>query len=324
MYANGLFLRPRYAHLFPANGFFHTDNMRTLTSPPDRCVMSLQSFMAGFLQPPAHNNTISVHWQPFGMEVDSDGELVYFLAKNCPIFQELWHDLQVNPPADVQQWLKEDQEILVQLGKVFGLPLDYFLIVIMVGDLIRTNISMPTEYTPDWAREVYYTTLEKYLVRFLNMAHETEEMMRIRGSPLITEIVNNFDAVAEGRVTGKSFLIYSSHDLTIITLARVIGVYDQLPALASYADTIMLELVDNEGGKEMQVQAVYVDYAGAQPQLYHLSIPGCEQQCSLTMFKEIVREFLVDLADVCGETKASSNNRSNHYTSLFEKFIYST
>lgn len=75
MYLNGLFLRLRYSHLLPEDELFRVNNMRILSSPEVRCVMSTQAFMAGLLPPATNDTTIPLMWQPFAMQVDNDGDV---------------------------------------------------------------------------------------------------------------------------------------------------------------------------------------------------------------------------------------------------------
>lgn len=246
------------------------------------------------------------NWELFHckFKFSSNFQIIYFDSKSCPKFEESFENLTTtNPPADVQKWLIEDKPILDQLSGKIGIPLNKFQTLIGIADIIRSNIAMQDQETPRWAIDAYYATLEKYLARFLDVAHETEVMLKIRGGPLITEIVRNMEAKAANETNGegKNFQIYSSHDLTILSLGRVLNVTAQIPQLPSHADTIMIELVDNEGGQEeLQVQTIYVDNSKAIPNLYALHVPGCGVQCSLTRFRQLVAPYLVDnLEDLC-------------------------
>lgn len=70
LYENGILLRLKYYDLFPKDGFFRLSNMQILTSVPERTMMSLQSFMAGFFPPPLADLTLPIYWQPFFTNVD--------------------------------------------------------------------------------------------------------------------------------------------------------------------------------------------------------------------------------------------------------------
>lgn len=75
LYNNGALLKEKYKHLFPADGFFKLSNMQIMSSVPERTMMSLQSFMAGFFPPPPRDNSLPVNWQPFFCTVDYEGKV---------------------------------------------------------------------------------------------------------------------------------------------------------------------------------------------------------------------------------------------------------
>lgn len=64
MYNLGKNLRPRYYRLLPPNGLYSKDNMYVESSYAERCIMSAQSFMAGFLPPLENTNPLPIPWQP--------------------------------------------------------------------------------------------------------------------------------------------------------------------------------------------------------------------------------------------------------------------
>lgn len=68
-------MRLKYQHLFPEDGYFRLSNMRIMSSVPDRCIMSLQSFMSGFLPPPLLDLTLPLYWQPFTHATDHAGQV---------------------------------------------------------------------------------------------------------------------------------------------------------------------------------------------------------------------------------------------------------
>lgn len=64
MYDLGQTLRNRYYRLLPPNGLYSKDNMYVLSSAAERCLMSAQSFLAGFLPPLTNQNVLPILWQP--------------------------------------------------------------------------------------------------------------------------------------------------------------------------------------------------------------------------------------------------------------------
>lgn len=165
----------------------------------------------------------------------------------------MYNDLNYNNnPADIAAWLAQDKPIIDELAGLIGYPLSGFKMLVGISEIVRANYAMGV-YTPDRILEIYSSTLQKYMERYLELCHETEFMITVRGGPLITQIVDNMDAVAQNSKDKRDFMIFSAHDMTVFSLAKVLGVTSQIPKLPNYADTILIDLVEN-GGSELQVQ----------------------------------------------------------------------
>lgn len=71
-YKLGVKLRERYRSLLPKNGFYSTNEMYVMSSATERCLMTAQSFLAGFLPPnvddgdddDVHRHLLPIKWQP--------------------------------------------------------------------------------------------------------------------------------------------------------------------------------------------------------------------------------------------------------------------
>lgn len=293
MYDTGALLRLKYSHLFPDNGYFRLRNMRIMTSVPERTMMSLQSFMAGFFPPPLLDSTLPIWWQPFFTEVDHKGEVIYFDQEQCPRYIQQLYGIMMNPPEDVLRWVEEDREILDYVSQQTGAPLNNFMEVMMFSETLKAQIYI--EPVPSWLVEIYYSTLEKYVARSFTLMHHTFEMQRIRGGPLITQIVENLEAVQRGDSSGAPIMIYSAHDMTIFSLAFALGVQDQIPAIVNYADTMMVDLMRNGN-----VEVYYLNNGKTIPTRTLLNVPGCGRSCPLATFRRAVANMIVtDLNALC-------------------------
>lgn len=224
---------------------------------------------------------------------------MHFKPEVCPTYYAAYNDLIHNPPADVLAWFEEDAEEIEILSGHMGLSVRSVMALYYIGDFVKTNLFLG-DSIPEWALEAYNTFLPKYMKRYFQMCHETDFMVRVRGGPVITQIIENMEAYASGAKEARNILIFSAHDMTVESLIRVLGVRDQTPELVNYADTVLIELVD-EGGSELQVQALYVDNSGAIPNRYAVSVPGCGTLCNLATFKSVVSKYLVpDYEGLCG------------------------
>lgn len=215
--------------------------------------------------------------------------MVFYDRKACPRFTKDLCDLILTPPEDILAWMKKDRPVLDELSKITGRPLKTVLQVGLFADMIKTQMYICPD-TPQWAIDAYYSTLMKYIGGMFRLFHGTQEMIKIRGGPLLTEIVNNMVAVNENHVSGRNFLIYSAHDMTVLSLAYVLGVQSQIPAMPHYSDTFMVDLLDNG-----QVQVVYMNTERHdEPTMTVMDVPGCGLSCPLDKFREVFKDMLVD------------------------------
>lgn len=64
MYDSGTNLRARYYRLLPSDGYYSKNIVFVTSSYAERCIMSAQSFLAGFMPPLENFNPLPILWQP--------------------------------------------------------------------------------------------------------------------------------------------------------------------------------------------------------------------------------------------------------------------
>lgn len=77
----GVRLRERYQPLLPKNGFYSTNEMYVMSSATERCLMTAQSFLAGFLPPndDDQRHFLPINWQPVAVNsVPRESDRVQF------------------------------------------------------------------------------------------------------------------------------------------------------------------------------------------------------------------------------------------------------
>lgn len=67
LYNLGKSLRKRYNQLIPSTGIYSSDFMNVQSSATERCSMSAQSLMAGFLPPVGESHSLPIPWQPIAI-----------------------------------------------------------------------------------------------------------------------------------------------------------------------------------------------------------------------------------------------------------------
>lgn len=192
-----------------------------------------------------------------------------------------------NPTPELREWMEKDRPVLDEISKVANTPLRHVFEVGKFAEGIKSQLYID-ENPPEWALEAYHSTLKKYVGKLFATFHATEDMVKIRGGPLITEIVNNMVAVQNQTPSARNFLIYSAHDLTLLSLAYVLGVQDQIPEIPYYGDTFLVDLLDNG-----QVQVIYMHTETEVPTLTVMNVPGCGYSCPLDVFREKLSDMFV-------------------------------
>lgn len=197
-----------------------------------------------------------------------------------------------NPPPHMMAVFEAEKEALDEISRQLGAPLNSSIMdVVMLGDTIDTKIRL-NESVPSWAVEAL-VTVHKFNNMFMEIFIGSEFKTKVRGGGVITQVVQNMEAVINKSTEGKKFLIYSGHDLNLNVLAMILGVQSQIPQpTPNLADTILIDLVDN-GGSEMQVQSLYVDNSGNVPKRFVLDVPGCGKICNFSTFKGVVSKYFI-------------------------------
>lgn len=67
MYHLGRNLHTRYYRLLPKDGLYSKEEILVQSSASERCVMSVQSFLAAFMPPLENRNPLPIPWQPISI-----------------------------------------------------------------------------------------------------------------------------------------------------------------------------------------------------------------------------------------------------------------
>lgn len=127
---------------------------------------------------------------------------------------------------------------------------------------------------PEWIEEVYPNGLAVFPRAQMGTFSTTPSMMREKTGPMVKEIrrslTNNPDTLLD---------VYSGHDITVFNLALGLKLMDQMPNAINYTTTIVIELYEEDGNKDVEVRLFEMDKA---PQ--KLVLDDCQPTCSLSQF----------------------------------------
>lgn len=270
--------------------------MRVMSSPVERCIMSLSSFMSGFFPPPAKDKTLSIDWQPFPFTVDSAYRTVIVNTAGCPIYQKDLQVAQAQFAANASVWLAEDKAALDRISAVVGLPMDNIGTIMAAFDLLQANRFL-VNTIPQWLLNDLDNVLLKYTIAYARALVTSEYARKVNSGNLITEIIRNMEAIRDGTATARNFLIYSGHDTSLSSLAQALGVDSQMPTMATYGDTLAVELNQVSKAGTLEVQVVYV----SEKKKTILTVPNCGKSCTLDKWiAEMSKYIVTDFNALCG------------------------
>lgn len=272
-----------------------------MSSSVERCISSLTSFMAGFLPPPATDKTIPFPWQSFPFAVDNEARVLTFEPSACPVYEKaiLASSAVLEKSPTILNWMAQDKDILKRVGDFLGKPLTTVMDISYAIEIIRTEQYLdPT--MPSWLLGAY-ATLEKYILLGIDSYHQTEFMKKVRGGPMITQVVDNMNAMNNKNSSARNIIIFSAHDLTVHSLIAVLNVKAQAPFIPLYGDTVAIEMHQQPGRTEPEVQVYYFTNLAPLKFKIQLFVPNCGSPCSLSNFNKLMSKYFVrNFETMCG------------------------
>lgn len=193
-----------------------------------------------------------------------------------------------------QDWMEANEEEVLRIAALAGIQIKSYQDVGGLAQSMKAMLYLGCKL-PQWAMDAFNGTLQLQEFSQVNwhVLFDNDVMRMTRGGTIVTQIVNNMVAVANGEEAGKNFKIYSAHDMTVAALAFALGVDDQLPMEINYGDLIMVDLVQN-GSAEPKVEVIYLSKEAAIPQMIPMNVPGCGFSCTLTAFRAATSDMMVE------------------------------
>jgi len=288
----GQWLRQRY------DGFLSSEYSREETvirsTDTDRTLMSALSNLAG-LYPPVSPEQIwnpSLAWQPIPVHtVPQEEDYLLSSHADCPRFTQLQEEIEKG------DWMKgiyqENQQLFEFISNKSGshitdiVKLDYVYDCLLIES--DNNLTLP-----DWTKKIFPDGKFKDL-RDLSFTVDTltEELKRLKGGPLVKEMIEHFTEVKHNK-TGAKLYMYSAHDTTVAPVLHTLNVFNGLAP--PYASLVIVELLDRGG---LHVQLSYRNDSSQPP--YSLTLPGCDSLCPLEQFVSLTAQSVpLNILAECG------------------------
>lgn len=222
---------------------YSQDYMNIQSSVAERCIMSLQSFMAGFMPPQENRNPLPIPWQPFGMKViPREKDMILTMKKPCPKYDKMLNDFYTNATGAIKELNSKNRQLYDFLTKHTGKNITNLRDV----EFLYNTLSIENDEglkLPDWTDDVFPDKLRPLAERHLQLLTETPYMTLVKGGAMVTEITNGFlDKQMGSNHPDRRINIYSAHDVTLINTFKALGIVDQTTKKPDYSSALVFEL----------------------------------------------------------------------------------
>ncbi|GAB1605782.1 lysosomal acid phosphatase-like isoform X1 [Argonauta hians] len=299
----GSYFRNRYHGFLSSNP---TNEIRLESSPVPRCVQSAQALVDGLYLD--HQTTerhtsdtprlLTIHSRP------QDDYMLSF-ARKCPLYTHLYTQ-RLNTVG--KQILMDNQKFINFISNKTGVDTDLKKMW-MVADIFSCwkahNLSLPP-----WVNESVMKTLQKLHDNKFNLMFGSPKMARLKGGPLLKQIISNMDNLIIKNQRSKTKLyFYSGHDATVSALLNALKVSNEMSP--PYAASVIVELHHNlTSGYYVQVwyKNTTVDLTNYMQPPYQLTIPGCSKDCPYEEFVKLTKPSLPEDWDMECKTSQLTDN----------------
>lgn len=222
-------------------------------------------------------------WQPVPYNTfDYDKELEG--RKVCTNYKDAFDKLEKSD--EVKKEMKPYQEVFDYLSNKTG---DKIQKPKKVADLYVELLTQAAygyplpEWMGKYSEQMYNLTMYTY-----NLMAYNKELRKLSSGYFLRKIIDDTEYLIKNPNSPTKMYLYAAHEKNIATLLVTLEVFnDQIPTFGSYV-TMEVHKINNVYGFKFY----YQNYRAQEPML--LKIPGCNDFCQLSTFKNFVSKYIPD------------------------------
>lgn len=297
MYNLGKNLRHRYIKLMPKNGFYSKKIVQVKSSYMDRTISSALCFLAAFMPPLENNNPLPLSWQPVPITtIARDRDDLIAQKRSCPKYDEVYENQMISEELKAIDKLNEN--LYKILSKNTGDNISSIRDVEALQNTLEAEVAAGW-VLPDWAENIFPSKTLPLAERYLRLLSETPFMRRIKGGPLITEIIDTMVG-RRSQLNERTITIYSGHDVTLVNVMNAMNILDQTSNKPDYSAALAVELHHSLDHIDDMDVKVYYYFNSEDKYPKQIEIPECGTPCSLNRFRKVMNGVIVlDFEKLC-------------------------
>ncbi|XP_076762332.1 lysosomal acid phosphatase-like [Xylocopa sonorina] len=288
MYNVGQWIRNKYGWLI--GNKYEANLSLTQSSYADRCIMSAQALLAALFPPTAEEIFVpGLAWRPVPVHsTPRNLDKTIVVKYPCPRLEEALKEAYVNEsmrPGSVPA--NYYQELSNYTGQNITTITDVEFLYNTLEIEEQNGLKLP-----EWTKKYYNQQMREIAARSLAIFTSNTLQQRLRGGPLLKEILNH------ARKDTKRTYLYSVHDITLVNLLRAMGFTSEY-FKPEYGATLIFQLhaVSNVDSADIEsTQELKLIYLNGTKTIkpYYMNIPKCGTPCLLKNLMKLWENVLPD------------------------------
>lgn len=124
----------------PSKGLYSKNEIHVLSSAVERCLMTAQSFLAGFFPPVNDLNQLPIQWQPIAVNsVPVKMDKLISQRAICPKYDEMFKEIYTNPSDELKTFIENNTKLFEYISKHTGKVSQDLCLVNTSNNYIKTN-----------------------------------------------------------------------------------------------------------------------------------------------------------------------------------------
>ncbi|XP_015118946.1 prostatic acid phosphatase isoform X2 [Diachasma alloeum] len=289
LYQLGQWLRGQYDLVIGKKYYTKTTLVRS--SYAERCIMSAQALLAALFRPEPQDYFVpDLPWIPVPVaSIPRDQDKLITVKYLCPKLDEALKEAYVN---ESRKSGKEMAPYYSELSYHTGRKMETITDV----EFLYNTLEIEDQHgltLPNWTKKIYNDKMREIAARSLAIFTSNTLQRRLRGGPLLKEVLDNMMRARYDQHERKLYL-YSAHDITLVNVMRAMGFTEEL-LKPDYGAALIFELVLSEDMEEgehaLEVKAKYLNNTVTY-EATPLKIPRCSDPCKLLNLSHVWQDVL--------------------------------